>query len=127
MTNAKFIYHSTMRITGFQTNMHKGVLGLLSDLKQLRVEAIEDDGTFQNDEVSLMSFDEVVKLPDKTDIEFVAYEQCSYRSIWLHCIKSNTKIKRNVKQKNQITNQSEKIFGLNNSTNKQQPRYLTYK
>ena len=116
-----------MRITGFQTNMHKGVLGLLSDLKQLRVEAIEDDGTFQNDEVSLMSFDEVVKLPDKTDIEFVAYEQCSYRSIWLHCIKSNTKIKRNVKQKNQITNQSEKIFGLNNSTNKQQPRYLTYK
>ena len=81
MTNVKFIYHSTMRATGFQTNLHKGVLGLLADLKSLRVEAIEDDGTLPDDEVSLMSFDEAVKLPDKTDIEFVAYEQCSYKSI----------------------------------------------
>ena len=77
-----------MRVTGFQTNLHKNVLGLISDLKHLRVEAIEDDGTLPDDEVSLMPFDEAVKLPDKTDIEFVAYEQCSYRSIWLHCIKN---------------------------------------
>ena len=70
-----------MRVTGFQTNLHKGVLGLLSDLRNLRVEAIEDDGTLPDDEVSLMSFDEAVKLPDKTESEFVAYEQCSYKSI----------------------------------------------
>ena len=123
-SNVTFMYNSTYRVTGFQGN---GVNGLYAFPSTIRVEAIKDDGTIPDDEVSLKYFQEAVKLPDKTDIEFVAYEQCSYRSIWLHCIKSNTKIKRNVKQKNQITNQSEKIFGLNNSTNKQQPRYLTYK
>ena len=103
-----------MRATGFQTNLHKGVVGLLSELRGLRVEAIEDDGTLPDDEVSLMSFDEALKLPDKTDIEFVAYEQCSYKSIWLHCTKKYTKIKKIFKHKNKIPNQSKKKCLTNN-------------